>query len=148
MRHLSELKKYLLSNTNNDEDCAWVEAPMTVTQMRRSLQSHKQWFNNFGQQLEGHADLYAGTSLNAASAAMQETMVKFRVKCAFLEKAYRQFIRLDPTREAEYKFENKALLTQLSHVLDCCNKATLVQKKSASIAAKNDDDKRGKTLRA
>ena len=63
-------------------------------------------------------------------------MAKFRTKGAFMEKAYRQLVRLDPAREEEHEAENKQLLTQLSCVLDYCTKAMWAQKKSAPSAAR------------
>ena len=86
---------------------------MTVNQMRRSLKSHKMWFTSYAQQLQGHADLYSGTGLNAAGAAMHVTLAKFRAKGAFLEKAYRQLICLDPSHKTDYDSDNKALLESL-----------------------------------
>ena len=65
---------------------------MSVNQMRRILQSQKQWFNSFVTQLESQVQLSAGTCINAADAAMQEMLSKFRAKGAFLKKAYCQLI--------------------------------------------------------
>ena len=75
------------------EDNTWAEASMTVNQMRRSLVSHKQWFKSFSQQVERHANLYAGTGMKSASAAMQETMVKHSVQRGPF---YWQHTRFDP----------------------------------------------------
>ena len=120
---------------------------MTVNHMRRSLQSYGKWFNSFGQQLESHVNLYAETGMNATSAAMQDTTSKFCAKRAFIEKAYHQLTRKDPTREAEYETENKALLNRCNTVLETCDKATWAQKKSAPTVKQGEDDKRDRTVR-
>ena len=78
--------------------------------------------------------------MNAAGAAMQDTMSKLHAEGGFLEKAYCQLTRFDPQQEAEYEAKNKVLL-------DICNKAMWAQKKTAPTVKANEDDKRNRTVR-
>ena len=69
--------------------------------------------------------------------AMQETMSKFRAKGAFVEKMQFQLTRIDPTREADYKAENKALLARCSTVLEIrarCGTAPLYMRMQATLS--------------
>ena len=145
--HLPAYQKTIWATDIAQEDSALPEASMTVNQMRRSLQSHKQWFNSFGIQLESQAQLYAWTGMKAVSAAMQDTVSKFRPKGAFLEKAYHQLIRMDPTREADYEAENKALLNKCHAILDIGNMAIWAQKKAAPSVKPGDEDGSDRTVR-